>query len=482
MARHRPNGHAAPYEGADGWWHCYVTVGTKPDGKPDRKHIRRRTDTKCSDAVDELRRRIKSGERSVTKAPTVAEWLEYWLEEIVRPNRAWKTYEAYRPIIRLHLVPAIGQYRLGGSRRVLQPEHVEAAYDAMREAGYAPKYVLQAHRVLSRALKVAHRRGRAARNVCDLIDGPSVRKGKPQALELEAVRKILLAIVADRMRARWLVALMLGLRQGEVLGLRWRDLILDGETPRLQVRKQAQRRTWQHGCTDPAACAARKCRTQPCPPKYVHGCADASACKKLAHFCPDRTAVPGACSTHRGKVGCPPPCAKGCTRHGSACPKRRGGGIVYIDPKSEEGVRTAPLDAMLVAALVEHRRLQRTEWLALGLGRPGDDDLVFTSHVGKATDPRRDHEAWERVLAASGLPDAKLHAARHTAATLLVATGTDIRVVQEVLGHSDIRVTQGYTDVAADMKRAAVDRLSKVLFGGALEVLVQPPGATGTGR
>jgi site-specific recombinase XerD len=141
--------------------------------------------------------------------------------------------------------------------------------------------------------------------------------------------------------------------------------------------------------------------------------------------------------------------------------------MVFVDLKSDGSDRLLPLDSVLVRALREHRTRQLRERLARGDGKPAAGDLIFASDLGQPIDPRRDHEEWERVLQRAGLPDAALHAARHTAATLLVATGADISVVQEVLGHTDIRTTRGYADVAAELKREAVDRLGVVLFGGA---------------
>lgn len=480
MGRHQPNGHASPYEGSDGWWHCYVTVGLKPNGTPDRRHVRRRTRTLCSEAVADLRRKVRAGERAIAKSPTVAEWLDHWLETIVKPDRAYRTHSGYESIVRVHLIPHLGRYRLAGSRKVLQPEHLDACYAAMREAGLASSYVLKAHRVLSRALKVAHRRGRAGRNVCDLVDPPSLRKHKPKALPTETVQQVLAAVADDPMAARWLVALLLGLRQGEVLGLRWANLRLDGSPPTLVTDKQIQRRTWRHGCTDPAGCAAAHCRTKPCGPSWEHGCAYPESCKGNPRFCPERREHP--CRRHPGKRGCPAPCPAGCTGHARNCPKRTGGGLVAADLKSEGSERTMPLHPVLVTALREQLRRQKAERLARGAGRPGPGDLVFATEAGKPIDPRRDHAAWEQLLVRAGVPDAKLHAARHTAATLLVATGTDISVVQELLGHTDIRTTRGYTDVAAKLKREAVDRMVSALFGEGFNPLVQQPGATGRAR
>ncbi|MGW3895010.1 tyrosine-type recombinase/integrase [Micromonospora profundi] len=67
----------------------------------------------------------------------------------------------------------------------------------------------------------------------------------------------------------------------------------------------------------------------------------------------------------------------------------------------------------------------------------------------------------------AGVADAKLHAARHTAGTMMVASGTDTRIVQEILGHTQITTTQIYVDMAQKVKREAVDRAVSALMDGA---------------
>jgi integrase len=455
-------------------WRIDVTVGTKPDGSLDRRKLTGKTAAAVAAKYDALMEQLGQGHvPEIGTAPTVAEWLRHWLQHIVKPNRRYKTYAAYKPIVQTHLIPRIGQWRLAGTTRLIQPEHVEQAYADLREAGMAPAYVLQCHRVLSRALKVAHRRGRAARNVCSLIDAPDGTAKRIKPLDLDAVKKVLMAIVDDRLEARWLIALMLGLRQGEVLGLRWSQIHLDGEAPYLDLEKQAQRRTWRHGCKDQAACAAQRCRQKPCPRRWEHGCADPGTCKGRPHYCPQRQVLPG-CSRHSRP--CPPLCPPGCTDHARGCPDRTGGGIVDVDLKTDS-VRPLALDPMLVAALRRHRDRQAAEQQDSG---PvwAEHDLVFCQPTGARLDSRQDHALWEQVLVNAGVPDARLHAARHTAGTLLVATGTDIRVVQEILGHARITTTQRYVDPSEAMKRQAVARLGEMLASGEVALsLLRPSGA-----
>ena len=93
-----------------------------------------------------------------------------------------------------------------------------------------------------------------------------------------------------------------------------------------------------------------------------------------------------------------------------------------------------------------------------------DLDLVFTQPDGRHLGPERDWEAWKDLLKAAGVRDARLHDARHTAATLLLEQGVDIRVVQEILGHSTLAVTKRYTHVTDTLARQAAERMARALW------------------
>lgn len=484
----QPNRRPKIFRGSDGWYHCHPTIGTKPDGSPNRPHIRRRTAAAVAEALDELLQRSASGAKTPTKRMTVAEWLTHYLEQIVRTQLRHKTYEAYRPIIMLHLIPRIGQWRLSGTSKLLQPEHIEAAYASLREAGMADSYILQCHRVLNRALKLAHRRGHASRNPCALFDPPTIETRKQvAALDMDAVKAILRAVVDDPMRTRWFASMLTGLRQGEILGWRWSDLYLDAKPPHLKLAEQNQRRSWRHGCMDPGACAAPHCRTKQCQ-SWQHGCPDPGECKagQQPRCCPQRRPAP--CRDHKGRNGCPPLCKPGCTNHARACPEKTGGGIVRVTIKGgrrqrqHDGTRPVELPTVLVDELLREHEIWKAKrdaagdrWHQVEPGVPSD--LVFCGPEGQPIDARRDHERWEQVLIRAGVPDAHLHAGRHSAATLFIATGTDIRIVQDMLGHSDIRVTEGYSDVAAKQRHEAVERLADALFDGDLKALLHQSNA-----
>ncbi len=107
-------------------------------------------------------------------------------------------------------------------------------------AGLAPATVLQAHRVLSRALKVAVQRGRVGRNVCTLVDSPTLARTEVEPLTPREARQVLQVAARTRNGTRWSVALALGLRQGEALGLPWDAVDLDAGTMRVRQALQRQ--------------------------------------------------------------------------------------------------------------------------------------------------------------------------------------------------------------------------------------------------
>ncbi len=115
----------------------------------------------------------------------------------------------------------------------------------------------------------------------------------------------------------------------------------------------------------------------------------------------------------------------------------------------------------LVTALKAQREAQLAEREHAG-SEWTEMDLVFTQPNGRPLDPRRDWDEWKELLKTAGVRDVRVHDGRHTAGTLLIAQGVHIRAVQEILGHSDVRTTQGYTHVASEVARDAAQRMGAV--------------------
>jgi integrase len=141
--------------------------------------------------------------------------------------------------------------------------------------------------------------------------------------------------------------------------------------------------------------------------------------------------------------------------------KRRKGGGLYVDTtKTDAGMRVLPLVAGTGEALREHRRRQAAERLALG---PlwVDTGHVFTTATGTPLDPRNVNRWWSALCERAGVGHRRFHAARHTAATLLLEQGVPLEVVSAVLGHAGLAITADvYAKVGMDAKRRALATLA----------------------
>jgi integrase len=493
MATRQPKGRPSIYYSpSDGEHHVFLPDGTYPNGKPRRKHIHRKTAEAVADAIAEWEDRVKQGHGQAAKIETVAQWMAYYTD-LVKDDKEYATWRDVESINRLYITPHLGEWRLTGTKRRLEPEHIEAMYRAMRRMALSDSYVKRCHVILSRALKVAVRRGRADRNPCEMFDGPTARKGKPKPLTQSHAVAVLRVALTDDMAARWALGMVAGPRQGEVLGLRWHRCELDpapGEVPFIWIKRKLQRQVYEHGCTDPVACIANRvdrhgrpavpCRTKPCPPKYRHGCGDTPSCgKAYAHFCPARVKVPGCashaahtdkCTPNCARHGCPPVCPPRCTGHARLC-TRPVGGLVEGDPKTDKS--EAPIAVThVVAELLRELRVRQQRACADRGDEWDPQGLVFTTAAGRPVDPRADWEAWKRLLESAGVPHSKLHAARHTAGTFLRGTGADLDMVQEQLRHVDIATSRGYTALAIKAQHEALEKAAAALFDGEIMAML----------
>lgn len=422
------NGRSSIYLGKDGYWHGRVVMGVKDDGSPDRPHVMYRDRQRVVDEVRKLDRQRDAGlkKKASRHVPTVEEWMRTWLDTIAPRTAQQSTVdEIYRPKVERWIVPGLGKHRIDR----LRPDHLDRFYLWLAQQGLATKTVLMIHQILSRALKMAVRREVVGRNVATLVDSPQHRDVEIEPLTSDEARAILDLAAVMPNGARWSVAVALGLRQCEALGMRWGCIDLKAGTVRVY---QLKRTRYRHGCADPHACGA-KFHREPCT-------------------------VP--CTRHKKR--CPVPCRPDCQFHAQQCPQRLGGEWEFREPKGGK-VRTVDIPAPLIKLLKEQWRKQKKIREAAG-ERWEEWDLCFPNSVGKPMEPRDDWAAWKWLIKAAGVRDARLHDARHTAATLLLEQGVDIRVVQEILGHSTLAVTKRYTHVTSRLAKEAAERMARALW------------------
>ena len=344
MATRRLRGEGGFYQRADGLWVGAVDLGWR-NGKRVRKSVSAKTLKLAQEKFKKLKAETDKG-AGLTKEITVEAWLNHWLDTIAIEVVRESTIDTYRQQCRTWLIPYLGKYRLDR----LNEDHIRALYRAMKEQGKASATRRKVHAVLRRALVVAERERRITRNPAAMVDAPSVVVTHRTPLTLEQAKQVLGQLDGDPLAARWIAALLLGMRQGECLGLKWSDI--DYERNLIHIRRQLTRST------------------------------------KL--------------------------------------------GLVDGPPKSANSIRSIPILPIMAYAL-EHT-VNRGEY-------------VF---YGDPVDRRIDWKNWKQLLINSGVVpiDAQmseipeLAAARTTAATLLRDAKIDSTVVRDILGHSQVQVTQ----------------------------------------
>ena len=233
----RSSGESSIYQDEKGRWHGFVSMGKEENGRRDRRHV---SGTRRTDVVAKVRALDAKRDAGMVEAagrpPTFGDWLDHWLDDIAARRVRARTLESYRSTVRLHLRLGIGHHRLDR----LLPEHLERLYGALADNGLSPASILRVHRVISRALRVASQPGKGARNVATLVDPPTVKRPQPALpLNAEEARRVMATAQTHRNAARRTVALAVGLRQSEALGLRWSDVDLENGT--LSVRRGLHR-------------------------------------------------------------------------------------------------------------------------------------------------------------------------------------------------------------------------------------------------
>jgi len=208
-------------------WELRVDLGPDPE-----THKRRRRIETVRGPKREAQRRlaallVDSSKGTLTVRPgrlTVRDLLAAWMEGYVSTNCSVRTQDSYRSIVDTHLSPGIGHILL----RNLQPTDIQKHYaSVLNEKHLSARTVHHQHRVLSEALKYGVRQRWLVSNPCEMTDPPRPRKTPMKTLNPEEVRVLLEAARTSPFYPVIVTAVNSGLRQGELLGLRWRDANLD---------------------------------------------------------------------------------------------------------------------------------------------------------------------------------------------------------------------------------------------------------------
>lgn len=228
----RGKGEGSVYQRADGRWCAQIEAGRAPSGR--RRYARAVRATK-PEALAALRQLQREQDLGVTpdRVATVASYLDWWAETVLPDTVADTTAEHYRAVLRRWVTPHIGRRRLNK----LTPEHVQAMQRQLTDDNLSPHTVRLARTVLVSALSYAERTGLVTRNVAKLAHGPRLGPRKDDTFTADEADRIIAAAAEDRWHALVVLALRLGLRQGELLALRWGDVDLDAGTIEVRMAK-----------------------------------------------------------------------------------------------------------------------------------------------------------------------------------------------------------------------------------------------------
>lgn len=224
MARKRNAGEGSIFRRKDGRWCAQLDLGWH-NGRRARKTIYRATAAEVQAALLKARADHAAGLPVAVERQTVGQFLMRWLEA-VKPSIRPRTYQSYEILVRLHILPELGQVRLDK----LSPQHVQVVLAHKSASGRSAQTVRHVRAILRIALNQAIKWGLVPRNAAALAVAPRLQRKSFRTLSPEEARQLLDTAKGHRLEAVYSVALSLGLRMGEILGLRWRDVGLENAT------------------------------------------------------------------------------------------------------------------------------------------------------------------------------------------------------------------------------------------------------------
>ena len=254
MTTRRGRGEGSITKRNDGRWMAQADLGWQ-DGKRRRKTLYGRTKREVQEKLRETLHRQEHGLPPVPEQETVGAFLSRWLE-ISQGRVRRRTHERYGQIVRAHLLPGLARIRLAK----LTPQDVAACLRRIEAAGSA--YMARgAREVLRAALNQAVRWELVSRNVAALTDPPRHTTRQIEPLTPRQANTLLKAVADHRLEALITVAVGLGLRQGEALGLRWEDVDLEAGV--LSVRQTLERAGRRPRFGEPKTARSRRTITMP---------------------------------------------------------------------------------------------------------------------------------------------------------------------------------------------------------------------------
>jgi integrase len=222
--KRRGNGEGSVYQRADGTWCATISVGYDANGKRKRRTLFGKSKQQVQEKLAKLANEVAHQRDIEPQRIKLGEYLDRWLNDAAKPRIRETTYANYERVIKNHVKPHLGGVPLAK----LTAFQIHGLYSCLELAGKSAETIRLVHAVLHRALKQAVRWRLIPFNMAADVDRPRAAKADISPLSAEQVKHLLKAAQGDRLEALYVLAVTAGMRLGELLGLQWSDLDLQG--------------------------------------------------------------------------------------------------------------------------------------------------------------------------------------------------------------------------------------------------------------
>lgn len=444
----RGKGEGSPRKRKDGRWEFAITVGKTETGNPKRVSFYGKTRAEVTDKAAKSLADLRAGTFTANDPTTVAQLLERWLKLNTEGKRLKATTaHSYAWIVEKYIAANLGDRRV----QKLTPYDVETFQAKLARNGLSPRTIRYARALLSSALKRAVRWGLVQRNVVDGTDAPRLDKPKRTVWTPAQLRAFLDAARTERLYTLFHLAVVTGLRRGELLGLRWQDL-------KLEIAHHTQGAVGVEGDRVSGEQTGWQAAGILLPARIGFGSNDPSEIivwSAITGFLNNNdliidTSISGLPS------GTPYVIEelRGTLRIENTV-NFLGAKIVQQTPKTDESERFLDLDPLTVGLLFERQAAYDLERRAMGEDWQAHD-LVFGSSRGTPMFESTLRRIKARLCKAAGVPQLTVHGFRYTYTSLAALRRLDIKVVSERLGHATTRMTtEVYQQTYREGHRAA---------------------------